>query len=154
MIDSKRAYTTIKKFLKLHPVRPEKTGERPLEMSAWFKQHCRPSKSGCVLDGIELGAYNVFDIDFILYDYERKMFQLLEVKTRNGKVRYAQDETLCMLDSVCRAGAELANTKYIGKHILIMDGTTPSNSKHMTWDGKPVDREKCWRLINMLDKLG
>ena len=153
MIDSRKAYDTIQAFLKRNPVRAEQTGERNLEFSQWLRRHCRPSKRGCKLEYLELGCLVAFDLDFVLYDYTRKMVQLLEVKTRNGVVRFSQGETLHMLDGILTVGAQKAGIKYLGLHVLRMDGLQPFTSSRILWDDEPITGEECWRKINMLDYL-
>lgn len=152
-MDSNLAFQTIQEFRKRHPVRKEKTGERNLEFSQYVREKCRPSQRGCVLEGIEIGALNVSDLDFILMDYEHNFLQLLEVKTRNGRYGFPQSQLLEILDKAIRAGASAAHMKYLGLHVLIMDGLQPHDSKRITWDGKPVTAEQAWRKINMLDEL-
>lgn len=153
MIDSALAYRKIRQFLRRHPVRQEVSGERNLEFSGWLREHCRPSKTGCSVNHIELGGMVAYDLDFILYDYKRRALMLLEVKTRNGKVRWSQSKMLEVLDSIARVGAPLVDVHYAGCHVLIMDGLTPFDSEHIRWDDEEISREECWRRVNMLDVL-
>lgn len=153
MIDAARAWRAIQEFLRRYPVRAEQTGQRSLEFSKWLRENCRPSKRGCKLDYIELGCFVAFDLDFILHDYSRDLIQLLEVKTRSGRLRYSQRQTLLVLDRLLSAGAPLVGVKYLGLHVLRMNGLEPWSSQHIEWDGKEVNKQECWRLINMLDAL-
>lgn len=152
-MESNLIFDAIRDFKKKHPVRQEKTQERNLEFSAYLRKTGRPSQRGCRVKGIEVGAFTANDLDFILWDYERRMLQLLEVKTRNGKVGYSQSQVLGVLDVIIRAGAPVANVKYLGFHILVMDDLKPSSSKKILWDGDPVSKEVCWQKINMLDEV-
>lgn len=150
MLDSHKVWTAISQFKKLFPVRQEHTHERNLDFGQWIREKCRPSKRNCVVDGKELGCFVAFDIDFVLYDYQRKMLQLLEVKTGNAKPTYAQEQIFKVFDNALSQSAELT---YLGFHTLIMDGTNPSNSTQITWDGKSITQEQVWRKINMIDDI-
>jgi hypothetical protein len=152
-MDSKAVFTAIKKFKVNNPVREELSGERNLEMSKYIREKCRPSKSGCFVEGVEVGAFTAHDLDFILVDYKRDMLQLLEVKTRNGNVSFSQSETLKTLDKMLRISAPFSETKYLGYHVLIMNGLEPNSSTSIKWDGKKISQEECWRKINMLDEI-
>lgn len=153
MIGSKLAWDVIRSFVRTSPVRQEQSGTRDLDMSRWLRQHCRPSKGGCTLDGIELGCFVASDLDFILYDYKRQIVQLLEVKTRNGQVRFAQKQILDLIDRALAAAAPIIGFQYLGLHVLRMDGTDPINSKSIEWDGAQVTPTQCWRKVNMIDSL-
>ena len=102
---------------------------------------------------MELGGFVAFDLDFILFDYERNLLQLLEVKTRNGKLRWSQRQTLLMLDKIMTAGAPLIGVQYLGLHVLRMDGLEPWTSSKIEWDGQQVTQPECWRRINMFSSL-
>jgi len=153
MIDSVDAFRRIEAFLRDTPVRQEQSGHRDLEFSQWLRRYCRPSKTGCKLHGIELGGFVVFDLDFILWDYNRRLLQLLEVKTHNGKVRWSQEKMLQMLDVVIKSGAPLNRITYLGLHVLGMTEDEPWASKRIVWDGIEITSEECWRRVNMLDAL-
>ncbi len=149
MIETRQAYLAVREFLKSHPVRQEISGERNLDFSNWLRQYCRPSKRGCIVNGVELGMMTVHDLDGVYLDYKRKIVQLLEVKTRNGKTTYAQEQTLAMLNAVFFP----AGFKYLGAHVLRMDGTQPFNSTRIFWDNQEISKEECWRKVNMLDSI-
>jgi len=153
LIDSLKAWLAIRAFLKKHPVRAEQTGERNLEFSQWLRTNCRPSKAGCTVDYVELGCFVAFDLDFILFDYKRNLVQLLEVKTRNGRLRWSQRQTLLMLDKIMTAGAPLIGVEYLGLHVLTMDGLEPWTSSRIAWDGQHVTQKECWRRVNMFSSL-
>lgn len=154
MIKGILAYQSVRAFLRNHPVRPEITGERNLEFSKWLREYCRPSKTGCRVEGIEIGGMVAFDLDFILYDYRRMMVQFLEVKTRMGEIRYAQSEVLKMMDKIALAGAPLVGIKYLGLHILQLQGLKPTHDEVIYWDGAEIDYRQCWLNINMLNEIG
>jgi hypothetical protein len=155
VIESERAFLRILWWLFNHPNKRERTGERNLEFSTWLRQYCRPSvKAGlCKLDGVDLGCFVAFDLDFILYDYSRNLVQLLEVKTHNAKPSYSQRKTFETLDRMLALGAPLANVTYLGLNYLEMDGEQPFESELFKWNDEDISREECWRRINMLDEL-
>ena len=153
MIDSKKAWHWIRWFLKQQPVREEQSGKRSLAMSAWLRANCRPSKKGCNMGGLELGCFVAFDLDFVLWDYLRRMMQLLEVKTHNGGAAYPQRETFKVVNDIMTLGAPLARVRYLGLHYLVLSGETPDDSETIRWDNKVIYLEECWRKINMLDAL-
>lgn len=154
-IDSKKAYHNILWFLLKHPVRKEHSFKRSLEFSQWLRKYCRPSSSydSCQVAGIELARFVAFDLDFVLYDYERKMLQLLEVKTHNGRPSGSQRKTFGMLNQILALGAPLAGVQYLGLHYLIMDAEQPFESENITWDGVAITQEECWRRVNMFDAI-
>ena len=154
MIDSREAIRTVLVFLKQRPNKKERTHERDLSFSQYLRQYCRPSaKSGCKLDHISLDGFVAFDLDFVLWDYKRRVLQLLEVKTHKAGASGSQRETFKALDQTISAGAPLVDVTYLGLHYLRMDGTTPKDSTAIWWDDKPITKEECWRLINMIDFL-
>mgnify|MGYP000845510105 CR=1 FL=1 len=146
-------WLAIKLFKAKSPVRQESTGERNLEFSQWLREHGRPSKKGCLYEGTELGCFVVNDLDFILWDYSRRMLQLLEVKTNSGKLTFTQEQFFPILDRVIRAGSKPSGVTYLGFHVLTFSGTTPSNSTVIKWDDKPITKEQCWRQVNMIDDI-
>lgn len=152
-MNSKAVSAAIKEFKVKNPVRQELTGERNLKFSEYIRKWCRPSKRGCFVEGIEVGAFTAHDLDFILIDYERNILQLLEVKTQNGSVSFSQNETLKTLDGMLQLSMPFSETKYLGYHVLVMDGLEPSSSNLIKWDGKKISQEECWRRINMLDEI-
>lgn len=152
--DSVGVYQTIAKFKQAHPVRRETTDERNLEFSHWIRAHGRPSKRGCRLGAIDLGGYVSTDLDFILYDYINHKLMLLEVKTRGGNTSFSQSDTLTLIDALLKLGAGIhGKVDYRGLHVLRMQGTTPTNSEWIEWDGMRIDKQTCWRRLNMLDAL-
>jgi hypothetical protein len=156
MTISEKYYKEIRDFKaqRGNGVRQEKTGERNLEFSQWIRDHCRPSsKNACLVNGVNVSGFVLSDLDFIFYDYNRKMMLLLEVKINNGAVQFSQSDTLRMLDSALWHGSKKAGLNYLGWHILRMSGTTPSNSEDIRWDGELITREQCWRKINMIDDI-
>lgn len=150
MLDSLNVWNAISNFKKQFPVRQEQTHERNLDFSQWIRDKCRPSKRNCIVCDKELGCFVAFDIDFVLYDYQRKMMQLLEVKTKDARVSYSQSQTFSVLDAALKQQTEFT---YLGFHTLVMDGTDPSNSTQITWDDMPVTQEQVWRKINMIDEI-
>lgn len=147
-------WKAIKAFKVKKSVRLESTGERNLDFSQWLRDHGRPSKKGCDYNGIELGCFVVNDLDFILWDYTRRMLQLLEVKTNNGKLTFPQEQFFIpVLDKIVRAGSKSAGVTYLGFHVLTLSDTTPTNSKEIKWDGVVISKEQCWRRINMIDDI-
>lgn len=153
MIDSRQAWQLLKKFKKSNPVRKENTGERDLAFSKWMREECRASLRGCRLGGDELGAFVVFDLDFIIYDYHRKIMQLLEVKTHNGRLSKSQADVFSRLDVAISAGASAAGFTYLGWHNLILNNRTPYDSTVILWNNESITREECWRKINMIDSI-
>lgn len=158
LTDSLALVRQIQAFKKDHPVRAEVTGTRSLDMSQYIRQHCRPSKTGCVHGGVELGGFVPIDLDWIVHDYHHKLLQLIEVKTRGGRVGFSQSQTLGLLDIWIRAGVHAlagANSGYVylGLHTLVLQNTTPINSTWRKWDGENVTAEECWRRLNMIDAI-
>ncbi len=146
-------WKTLQRFKRQNPVRVENSGERNLDFSQWLREHGRPSKAGCFVGGIDVGCFVVNDLDFILWDYQRRVLQLLEVKTHGARLTYSQSQLFPVIDRMIRAGASAANVRYLGFHVLHLDGTTPTNSTKITWDDQNISKEVCWRRINMLDDI-
>lgn len=156
--DSRAIAQKIQVYKARHPVRAEMTNTRDLAFSQYVRTHLRPSVTGCLYNGVELGGFVAFDLDWILDDYEHRLLQLIEVKTRGGIVRPAQKKTLGVVDALLRAGVNTEEGKklgytYLGLHTLVLENTTPINSRWRKWDGELISAEECWRRLNMFDAL-
>lgn len=151
MTDTRAIFEQLARFKARQPVRREHVGSRDLEMSKWIRDNCRPSKRGAQVEGVELGAFVVSDIDWCLYDYEHRVLRLLEVKTRGGSVSFAQRDLLLVLDAMLRSGSGASDVRYVGLSVLRLEGTTPTDSAWIEWDGVRISKEECYRRINLLD---
>lgn len=149
--NSKLVYLAIKAFKHLHPVRAEQMNTRDLDFSKWMREYGRPSKTGCTVGKIEIGGFVPTDVDWVLYDYKHRILRLLEVKTRGGYVRFAQQSALDELNGLCLMGAEARGVRYMGLSVLRLQNSTPTNSAWREWDGERITTEECWRRINLLD---
>jgi hypothetical protein len=89
---------------------------------------------------------------------------------QGGVKTYAQDDTFDIMRQIDEQLLELPNGKrrvflvrdnrrnkvnfggqryvvHYGLHVWTMSGSTPENSKHMWWDGKPVDLDTMTRVL-------
>lgn len=156
MIDRLKALEAVKFFINFYPPRQEYIGQRDLEMSLWIRKNCRPSKPNCTrsfYNHLDFGSLVVSDLDFIFYDYSRKVIQLIECKTRNGQLGRAQKEIMELIDNLLEVGARELGITYLGYHVVTMDGTTPDNSLSIRWDNEIISRNELIYQLNMVKTI-
>jgi hypothetical protein len=92
--------------------RAENTGTRELTFSNWIRNNLPDSSSG----------FLVSDLDFILYNYKSKKIMLVEVKTRNARMRTWQGILFCQLSQWIQKGISEGWT-YHGFHLIRFENT-------------------------------
>ena len=90
----------------------EITGERSLRFSGWVRKNLPDSSTGFV----------VSDLDFILCNYKAQTLMLIEVKTRNAKVRLWQRILFENLDKWIKKGID-KDWIYYGYHVVTFENT-------------------------------
>lgn len=121
--------------------RQEQTGRRNLDFSGWVRRTLTGAK-----------GFTVFDLDFIFRDYERKLLQVVEVKTRGGEIstlqRIALGELAQILEAGVAAGRPSSGWRWCGMHVLRLEGTSPENGR-ILWDGSQVSEAQLVQLLEM-----
>lgn len=132
----------------------------------WIRSHPQ-------LDSIQ-ERLSVTDSDWWIHQYRarkekvgEKMLDnvmLVEVKTREGDVRFAQRDTLFLVDQVLRMSSvvngrrrfvkckspEVGETRYVrlfGVHVLKFSGDEPKNSNRIVWDNTIICEEILVELL-------
>lgn len=170
-IDSHLLLDSLRQFKSTNPVRPEGIGSRDLDFSTYVRKYCRPSKTGLLIDGLELGAFTANDLDWVVNDYRNNTLRLLEIKTRGATFGFPQTKLWSLLDNMLRVGSMhmheygLGPVRYGGLAVLRLQNTTPGNSAWVKWMDRDlarsytnwreydITREEAWRRLNMLDML-
>lgn len=121
--------------------RAEQTGSRNLDFSRWIRRRLTSAR-----------GFVVFDIDFIFRDYERKLLQLVEVKTHGADLstmqRIALGEVATILRTGIEHGAPNLGWRWCGFHSLRLENTSPENGR-ILWDDKPVTEPELIALLEM-----
>lgn len=121
--------------------RAEQTGSRNLDFSGWVRRRLTSAR-----------GFTVFDVDFIFRDYERKLLQMVEIKTHGADLstmqRIALAEVAAILRSGIENGAPNLGWKWRGFHTVRLEGTSPDNGR-ILWDGVEITEEKLVALLEM-----
>jgi hypothetical protein len=121
--------------------RTEQTGIRNLDFSGWIRRTLTSAK-----------GFTVFDVDFIFRDYERKLLQMVEVKTHGADLSTMQRIALGELALILQNGIQHSSAqngwRWCGFHVLRFEGTSPANGKIM-WDGQLVSEKQLVELLEM-----
>lgn len=121
--------------------RQEQTGRRNLDFSGWVRRTLTGAK-----------GFTVFDLDFIFRDYERKLLQVVEVKTHGGEIstlqRIALGELAQILEAGVAAGRPSSGWRWCGMHVLRLEGTSPENGR-ILWNGAEVSEGQLVQLLEM-----
>lgn len=121
--------------------RSEQTGTRNLDFSGWIRRTLTGAK-----------GFTVFDVDFIFRDYERKLLQMVEVKTHEADLstmqRIALSELALILENGIAAGSPQLGWRWCGFHVLRFEGTCPQNGR-ILWDNKLVSEKQLVELLEM-----
>ena len=121
--------------------RQEQTGRRNLDFSGWVRRTLTSAK-----------GFTVFDLDFIFRDYERKLLQIVEVKTHGGEIstlqRIALGELAQIMEAGIAAGKPNSGWRWCGMHVLRLEGTAPDCGRAL-WDGQLVTEKQLIDLLEM-----
>ena len=121
--------------------RSEQTGIRSLDFSGWIRRTLTSAK-----------GFTVFDVDFIFRDYERRLLQMVEVKTHGANLSTMQRIALNELSNILQTGVEHGQLserwQWRGFHVLRLEGTSPTNDRIM-WDGKLISEKQLIDLLEM-----
>lgn len=121
--------------------RQEQTGRRNLDFSGWVRRTLTSAK-----------GFTVFDLDFVFRDYERKLLQVVEVKTHGGEIstlqRIALGELAQIMEAGIASGHPSSGWRWCGMHVLRLEGTSPENGR-ILWDGAQVYEDQLVRLLEM-----
>ena len=121
--------------------RQEQTGKRSLEFSGWVRRTLTGAK-----------GFTVFDLDFVFRDYERKLIQVVEVKTHGGEISTLQQIALGELAQIMEAGIAAGRPstgwRWCGMHVLRLEGTAPDGGR-ILWDGKLISEKQLIELLEM-----
>lgn len=83
-------------------------------------------------------GFTFIDFDFLLRNHIKNTFAILEVKTRQGELTYAQTKAFRDVDTCFKLGSKLCGYDYIGFYALTFentsfkDGTAWLNGKEIT----------------------
>ena len=116
--------------------RQEKTGKRDLYFSKWVRENLPDSSTGIVLT----------DLDFILYDYKRKKIALMEIKTRNSNLKYAQGEIFKNIHKWIKAGIS-DGWEYKGFYLIKFEKTNFEDGKCFI-NGKNVTEKELTEILS------
>jgi len=113
--------------------------------NSWMRRNLRDAQDGLAIT----------DLDAVLYDWKSAQLRLLEVKTRGGRVRFAQRDILNILNNLL-ASVECwiitargkRKIRYRGLHLLTLSGTTPDDSQEILLNGVPVTKEELTAWLN------
>jgi hypothetical protein len=90
----------------------EKTGIRDLTMSQWVRKSLPDSSLG----------FLVTDLDFILYNFTTKKVMLVEVKTRNARLKKWQETIFSQLARWIKTGID-KEWEFLGFHLITFENT-------------------------------
>lgn len=115
--------------------RKEQTGKRSLQFSQWVRDMLPDSDTG----------FLVSDLDFILLNYKAKTIMLVEVKTRNAKLREWQRRLFANLDKWIRKGID-DDWIYFGYHVIKFEHTFFNDGKCFFDNKEITERELISKL--------
>lgn len=106
--------------------RQELTNKRSLMFSSWIRKKLPDSSTGLL----------VSDLDFILCNYKARILMLIEIKTRNAKLRKWQRMLFDNLDRWIKKGID-KDWLYYGYHVITFENTW-FNDGICLFDGKQI----------------
>jgi len=93
--------------------RPEMTGERDLTFSSWVRKNLPDSSTGWVTS----------DIDWYMYNYKTKKCCMVETKTRNADLTFAQKQMYNNLSKWISEGAKKDGWDFTGFYVIKFENT-------------------------------
>lgn len=121
--------------------RIEQTGTRSLDFSGWVRRALTGER-----------GFTAFDLDFIFRDYERRLLQMVEVKTHGADLstmqRIALREVAAILEAGIKSGAPALGWRWCGFHVLRLENTSPQNGR-ILWDGELISEKQLVALLEM-----
>ena len=128
--------------------RLEMTGERDLTFSSWVSENLPDSSTGWVTS----------DIDWYMYNYKTKKCCIVETKTRNANLTYAQKQMYDNLSKWIGEGAKKDGWDYTGFYVIKFENTWFDDGKVFI-NGKESSEEEIREILSfnegekMKDKL-
>jgi hypothetical protein len=119
--------------------RSEITNTRDLTFSKWIREKLPDSNTG----------YLVTDIDFVLYNYKKKVIMILEVKTRNSELKQWQRYFYKDLNGWLRKGMS-CDWDYRGIHLLRLENTNLYDGK-IYFDNKEITENELIKILSFED---
>lgn len=113
--------------------RPEMTGIRSLDVSAWLRANL-PGSDELVIS----------DVDFVLRNRKTKQVGIVEVKSNLNRITYAQYRMYCDLDRIFAAGCKTIGWHWAGIGVLSHAGSAFPSSL-MYWYPYQLDDPTAWR---------
>ncbi len=120
------------------PTRREVTGYRDLSFSQWIRTHLPDSYCG----------YLVSDLDFILYNRNRKRLMLIEVKSHGAEQRPWQRDLFEMMDRVFSTSAAAHGINYRGYKLIQLSNSTPEDGS-VVFDGRAISQDELISELSM-----
>ena len=111
--------------------RQEFTNERSLEFSRWIRKYLPDSMTG----------FCVGNLDWILWNWKKKVLMIVEEKTHLGKVNVWHDRL--MKEVFCPALQDFCiknNIEFKGYHVIKFENTSPEDGK-IYLDGIEIDKD-------------
>ena len=93
--------------------RLEMTGERDLTFSSWVRENLPDSSTGWVTS----------DIDWYMYNYKTKKCCMVETKTRNADLTFAQTQMYKNLSKWISEGAKKDGWEFTGFYVIKFENT-------------------------------
>ena len=128
--------------------RSEMTGERDLTFSGWVRKNLPDSSTGWVTS----------DIDWYMYNYKTKKCCMVETKTRNADLTFAQTQMYKNLSKWISEGAKKDGWDFTGFYIIKFENTWFDDGKVFI-NSKESSEEEIKKILsfrkveNMKDKL-
>ena len=98
--------------------RQEITHTRDLTFSDWIRKKLPDSYTG----------YYVTDLDFILFNFEKKIIMLIEIKTRNSNLKDWQQRIFLLVSKWIKKGIN-EGWEYKGFHVIKFENTFFNDGK-------------------------
>jgi hypothetical protein len=118
--------------------KPEITGIRELKFSSWIGEKLPDSSFG----------FLVTDLDFILYNWQTKKIMLLEIKTRNAKLKKWQQIIFFQIAKWIEKGID-KDWIFQGFHIIKFENTF-FNDGEVCWDNKLSSEEEIKKNLSCI----
>lgn len=117
--------------------RLESTGIRELNMSGWVRCNLPDSSTGLL----------VTDLDFIIFNYKKRRLMLLEVKTRNSKMKTWQSIIFSQLEKWIKKGID-QDWDFRGFHVVTFENTLFHDGKCYL-DGKESTESEIRQFLGL-----